>query len=695
MPKKAKKDDKKKSNVKKIPAKAGARARVGKGGKVEVVLPVDRSRGPYKPRKTEEEKLQERLQQLRAQERRQYNRDVLAPERISGGYRAGGSIYRSDVQAPVGGFTNILSVKEQKDNSRLQTVEKKLDKLLEKKEEPKKVEPEPAPAPAPKPLIQEISSRPLATRRRQATSTPLTGQTLRPQQSRSIVSDIGSGVSALASAGVGLATAGVSGLIEAGTERQRQADIKRRQEEQERKEKERKQKITDATQERLRRVDERLKTGSGLADSIMGGEREKVITLRAEPNVQRERRELDRRRKALQDEENRKDREHAFKEREKIVREEQQLRQQEKSQAKKDAEDIFSELEFAKKDSFYIEPLPRTNVPVPTEDTDEDDLEDPADLPPTPPPRENVKEKKPPAPELPPRDVPPALPPRDDDAEQKRQQILQDQELARELLREQARIKDRKLKEAQERANELDKLNRDFIAHKNREDRNARRREQRRKDKEREELAKKVAGDVIEKAERREEAENVSKSIVEDLVSESVTSSLLERAPVTAGRGRKINIDKLHESGATRQEIQDYEQDNATRKRLVDGIYSAFGINLTGSGGGLDYVKSGVTKEKRVQIRRDSIRKLRERGLTVNEIQDFTRTLDEIDELIKRRDDFGNRFQRRGGAVEQRPAGGTGRAGRPRGRGGRARGRGQRVPQQIEDLENENPQPRD
>ncbi len=714
MPKKAKKDNKKKSKVKKIPAKAGARARVSKDGKVEVILPVDRSRGKYKPRKTEEQKIKERLEQLRAQERRQYSRDVLAPESISGSYRRGGSIYRSDVQAPTGGFTNLSSIKDQKEDKRLKAVEQKLDKLIEKKQEPKKVEPEPAPAPKPKPIIEEVSTRPLATRRRQATGTPLTGQTVRPQQSRSIVSDIGSGVSALASAGVGLATAGLSGVfttaereLEAGRERKREADIKRRQEEKERKEKERKQAITDSTQARLKKVDERLKTGSGIADSIMGGERKKIITLRAEPNPERERRELDRRRKALQEEENRKDREHAFKEKERIRREEQQLRQQEKAKAKKDAEDIFSELETAKKDSFYIQPQPRTNIPVATpfipfrgvDSTDEDDLEDPADVgdtddefqsaeelteeeTPTPPPR------KPKAPELPPRDEPepaPALPPRDNDAEQRRKQVLQDQEIARDLLREEARNKDRKLKEAQERANELDKLNRDFIAHKNREDRNERRREQRRKDKENQEIAKRVAGDIINKAEVEEE--------VEKIVLGGATAGLIEKAPVSAGRGRKTDTDKLIQNGATRQDIQDYEQDNADRKRAVDGIYSAFGINLTGSSGGLDYIKSATSKEKRLQIRRDAIKKLRERGLLVNQIQEFTRTLDRIDELIKRRDDFGNRFQRRGGAVEQRAGRGRGRAGRPRGRG---RARGERVGEQVADIEErQDPQPRD
>jgi hypothetical protein len=143
-----------------------------------------------------------------------------------------------------------------------------------------------------------------------------------------------------------------------------------------------------------------------------------------------------------------------------------------------------------------------------------------------------------------------------------------------------------------------------------------------------------------------------------------------------------------------RQDIQDYEEDNHRRKRLVDGIYSAFGINLTGTGDGLDYVKKATSKAKRQQIRVDSVRKLRERGLTFTEILDFTRTLDEINELIDRRDKFGNRFQRREGAVELRPAGGTGQRGRPRG-GGRGRGRGQRVPEQVEQLERQDPQPRD
>jgi hypothetical protein len=58
--------------------------------------------------------------------------------------------------------------------------------------------------------------------------------------------------------------------------------------------------------------------------------------------------------------------------------------------------------------------------------------------------------------------------------------------------------------------------------------------------------------------------------------------------------------------------------------------------------------------------------------------------------LIKRRDDFGNRTQRRGGVVELRPAGGTGQRGRPRGGGrgrGRGRGRGERVGRQVEEIE--------
>ncbi len=669
MPKKSKKSDKKKSKVKKIPAKAGAKARVSKDGKVEVILPVDRSRGKYKPRKTEEEKIKERLEQLRSQERRQFSSDVLAPERISGSYRTGGSINRSNVQAPVGGFTNLSTTAEQRENTRLQAVEKKLDKLLEKKEEPKKVEPAPqTSSPKPKPLIQEVKSRPLATRRRTTAQTPLTGQTLRPKESKSIVADIGSGVSALATAGVGLATAGVSGVlttaereIQAGTDRRRESEFKRIEAETERREKERKQKITDETQKRLRRVDE---------------------------NIAKEKRELERRQKALREEQNKRDKEEAFKLQEKIDREAKLVKQKEKEQARKDAKDIFSELETAQpltKSRPQPEPEPvveeidsdddfKSVEGFSEEETDSEDFETGADTDeekaPTPPPRK-VK------PELPPRDEPPALPPRDDDIEQKRQQILKDQELARDLLRDEARNRDRKIKQAQERQNELDKLNRDFIAHKNREDRNQRRREKRQKEKQEEEnkaIAKRVAGDIIDRQENIAEVEEE----VEKIVLGGATAGLIEKAPVSVGRGRKVNINKLLDTGANRQQIEDYEDDLKRMKRLSDGIYSAFGINLTGSAGGLDYVKKTTSKDNRVRIRRDTIRKLRERGLLINQIQEFTRTLDQIDELIARRDKFGRDFQRRGGAVEQRAGRGRGRAGRPR---------GQRVQQQVADIE--------
>lgn len=60
-------------------------------------------------------------------------------------------------------------------------------------------------------------------------------------------------------------------------------------------------------------------------------------------------------------------------------------------------------------------------------------------------------------------------------------------------------------------------------------------------------------------------------------------------------------------------------------------------------------IKKKTSKAKRQQIRLDSVRKLRERGLTFNEIQQFTDTLNEIDQLLERRDAFGNRYQRRRG----------------------------------------------
>jgi hypothetical protein len=692
MPKKAKKDDKKKSKVKKIPAKAGAKARVSKDGKVEVILPVDRSRGKYKPRKTEEEKIQERLEQFRAQERRQYNRDVLAPERIAGSYRSGGSIYRSDVRAPTGGFTNLSSEKE---SERLKNVEKKLDKLLEPRQAKKK---ESAPAPAPRsepPAPTELESvqseivranirRGMERRDREQRQKLAEERALRDEErAKREQSRVRVATRKLREE----KTAQEQSRRAEQERQQRLEDENRAKEEKQRTrqiatretrldERDREQRLRQSARE-LELISQREKAEAHkkrqeqqrnqVVDDIMGGEREKVITLRAEPNPERERRELERRRKALKDEQDRKDKEEAFKETEKIIREEKQLREQEKAQAKKDAEDIFSDLEIAPRKPPALERE--------VEQTDEE--------------FQDVQESE------------------SQSKQSREQQIIQDQEIARELLRQEARNKDRKIKEAQERANQLDKLNRDFIAHKNREDRNKRRREQRK----REQLSKDVVDKAIQKAETREQARelldetiekavekketrDISKSIVKDIVSESVTKSELENPPVSANRGRPVDVIRLLDTGATRQQIEDYEQDNQRRKRLVDGIYSAFGINLTGTGDGLDYVKSSTSKAKRQQMRVDSVRKLRERGLTVNEILDFTRTLDEINQLIARRDKFGRDFQRRGGSVQQRPAGGTGRAGRPRG-GGRGRGRGQRVPEQVEQLERQDPQPRD
>lgn len=720
MPKKAKQKDKKKSKVKKIPAKAGAKARVSKDGKVEVILPVDRSRGPYKKRKTEEQKIQERLEQLRAQERRQFSRDVLAPERLSSGYRSGGSIYRSDVRAPEGGFTGIVSSKEQKENERLKNVEKKLDKLLDKKPESEPArEPEPAPEPKKEPseletvqseIVRANIRRGMERRDREQRQklaeerARREEEKARREQSRLRVATRRLREEKTAQEQSRRAEEERQKRIEAQQRERRQEDISRQISTRERRldERERDQRLRESQRElelisqrekaeahKRREKEDSERTFSGakrlykskiterkqLVDDIMGGEREKLVTLRAEPNPERERRALEQRKKALQDEKAKKDREEAFKEREKIKREEKQLREQEKEKARKDAEDIFSEIERA----------PKSDVELVVEeiDTDPDDLEEPEDLPPTPPARQPEVE--------------------DDDEFKDVQESEPDQDIARELLRDEVNNRERRLKQEQQRANELDKLNREFIAHKNREDRNRRRREERRK---RQELAKDVVGKAIQKAETQEqarelldetiqkavekkEARDISKSILSDVIDESVTKSNLENPPVSVGRGRRVDIDKLLQTGATREQIGDYEQDLQRTKRLVDGVYSAFGINLTGTGDGLDYVKSSTSKAKRQQIRIDSIRKLRERGLSVNEIQQFTRTLDEINDLIARRDKFGRDFQRRGGAVQLRPAGGTGRAGRPR-------GGGQRVPQQVADIEErQDPQPRD
>ena len=80
-----------------IPARSGAKANVGKYGKVEVILPVDRSRGKYKPRKTGEEAIKERIQALRQNDLE--NKNVFTRNRSSGT-----DLRHYDVSQPVGGF---------------------------------------------------------------------------------------------------------------------------------------------------------------------------------------------------------------------------------------------------------------------------------------------------------------------------------------------------------------------------------------------------------------------------------------------------------------------------------------------------------------------------------------------------------------------------------------------------------------
>ena len=75
----AKKSKKPKSKVKQIPAKVGAKATVGKGGKVEVILPTDTSRGEYKKltkKQKKEKEIKKRLE--RAREDREIEESVKA-----------------------------------------------------------------------------------------------------------------------------------------------------------------------------------------------------------------------------------------------------------------------------------------------------------------------------------------------------------------------------------------------------------------------------------------------------------------------------------------------------------------------------------------------------------------------------------------------------------------------------------------
>lgn len=670
MPKKAKKDDKKSKKVKKIPAKAGAKARVSRDGKVEVILPVDRSRGAYKPRKTEEQKIQERLNQLRSQERKEYSRQVLAPESVSGSYRRGGSIYRSDVSTPSGGFTGIVSAKEDIEKKKLKEVNEKLDKLLAKEKKEKKEESEPKPRET---ELQQVSNeivrsnirRGIESRDRRQRQIQAEDRAKREEEKQRIEQSR-----------VRVATRELR-KEKTAQEQSRVAEEERQQKIQQRIEA---KKITDKSRQlstRDRRLDERereqrlressrelelisqkekadahkrreeaeskraftgarnlykskLTERNQLVDDIMGGEKEKTISLRADPNIAKEKRELDRRQKALQDEKNRKDKEEAFKLQEKIDRERQAVKQKERQKLvteahalkkqDEDIDDLFSELEKAPK-NVEVE-VKELEPEVETDDEDFVDVKE--EEPPTPPPR---KDK----PELPPRDEAPEVPPRDDDYEKLKQQILQDQEIARDLLRHDARKKDRKIKEEQERINKLSKLNETFIEHRNREDRNQRRRQQRREDK---------------------EIEEKSKSVVDDIFSSAILKQSQEEEerdkPPRSKRGRKPakvtqeSLEALVEAGATRGEVEENDMRLQNIEVIIRGLFTGFGITLP-----REY--RTASKQIRTQIRRDSVRKLRDRGFSYDQILEFTRLLDELNEEIRLRDKFGNKYQRRRG----------------------------------------------
>jgi hypothetical protein len=657
MPKKAKKDNKK-SNVKKIPAKAGAKARVSRDGKVEVILPVDRSRGAYKPRKTEEQKIQERINQLRSQERKEYSRQVLAPESVSGSYRRGGSIYRSDVSAPSGGFTGIVSSKE---NKKLKEVNEKLDKLLakekkEKKEKkPEQEETEPKPAET---ELQQVSNeivrsnirRGIESRDRRQRQIQAEERAKRDEekkkieQSRVRVATRKLREEKTAQEQSRVAEEERQQKIEAQQRDRIQKDKSRQSSTRDRRldEREREQRLRESSRElelisqkekadahkrREEAESKRAFTGARnlyksklternqLVDDIMGGEKEKTISLQAERNIEKEKRELDRRQKALQDEQNRKDKEEAFKLQEKIDRERKAVKQKERQKLvteahalkkqDEDIDDLFSELEKAPKKEVEVKEL------EPEVETDDEDFVDVVSEEPDEPDKEDEQDIVVGATHY---------------TAEARKQILQDQEIARDLLRHDARKKDRKIKEEQERINKLSKLNETFIEHRNREDRNKRRRQQ------------------------REDREKLSKSAVGQAFSSAIIKQSQEEEerdkPPRSKRGRKPakvtqqSVVALIKAGATRGEIEENDIRLQNIEVIIRGLFTGFGITLP-----REY--RTASKKIRTQIRIDSVRKLRDRGFSFDQILEFTRLLDELNEEIRLRDKFGNLYQRR------------------------------------------------
>jgi len=640
MAKKSKKDkktdkSKKKKKIivkvkksKSIPAKAGAKARVDSRGKVEVILPVDRSRGKYKPRQSKEDQIAERIKKLREEKNQnslQFARELLANENLGANTRRSGSINRSNVPEPEGGFTggttdkNNLSkvqqeLKEIKEELKKQKAEKqKEEKPKEKqKENPRSPTGEPKPKPA-----EETKSR------------PLTGQTIRREQRRSIVADTFSNVVVPA---VGVVAGGVGlGLRAVSNEAQRQRDEKRKQliketeakaiadtdrivenlkkdrekkfkerELQKRKQEEakeileekRRKEIAKKVREQINPIDKQKqrkeKDINSLIDNLMGGKKESNVELKIEEVEKVE--PVPEPEPVVEEE----DSDDEFQSAEEFDYPEEEEPIKDRSKLVKNIKPIVDK---AKEDSL-LTPEKKSRRQSFIQEAEKEEQTDTA--------KKKLREE----------------------AEKLRElQIAGDQKVARELLIETARNRDRKIKEQEEKQIQIDKLIQKEIEERRRTERNRKRRVaeqvldqtiQKSIDDRNKDLSKKVVGSAIDKAEKREEAEEISGDLITGLIGRAVNESSIQNTPINSGRGRKPNDAGYFQKGYTRKEVEDFRNLQERIKRNRRGLMF---FNLDGDR--YNY-KNNKNLEKFI---REDIRTLRERGINQLEIDQATAIL--------------------------------------------------------------------
>tara|TARA_R110001592_G_scaffold127303_4_gene338999 strand:- start:1476 stop:3509 length:2034 start_codon:yes stop_codon:yes gene_type:complete len=660
MAKKSKKDkktDKKKVELrrsarlkakksKSIPAKAGAKARVDSRGKVEVILPVDRSRGKYKPRQSKEDQIAERIKKLREEKNQnslQFAREQFANETLGANTRRSGSINRSNVAEPIGGFTGGTTDKN--NLSKVQQELKEIKEELKKQKAEKQKEPKTARPPTAEIETQTIE-KPKPKPVEETKSRPLTGQTIRREQRRSIVADTFSNVvvpaAAVVSGGVAL------GLRAVGNEAQRQRDEKR------------KQLIKETEAKAIADTDR-------IVENLKKDREKKFKERELQKRKQEEAREIleEKRKKEIA----------------KKVRE--QINPLEKQRKEKDINSLIDDLMGGKKESnveLKIEEVEKVPEPEPVvEEEDSDDEFQSAEEFDYPEEEEPIKDRSKLVKNIKPivdkakedslltpekksrrqsfiqeaekEEETEAKKKLREEAEKLRElQIAGDQKVARELLIETARNRDRKRKEQIEKQNKIDKLIQKEIEDRRRAERNRRRRVaeqvldqtiQKSIDDRNKDLSKKVVGSAIDKAEKREEAEEVSGDIITGLIGRAVNESSIQNTPINSGRGRKQNDAGYFEKGFKREEIAEFRDLQERIKRNRKGLMF---FNLNGNR--YDY-KNNKDLEKFI---REDIRTLQERGMNQLEIDQATAILNILVADIRQEKKFNLSVRTRSGS---------------------------------------------